>query len=245
MEIDEAMDLIDEEMIKTLAFISQLSFPSEKEVEKLQIPLKTPELKRCVVLDMDETLLSAVTDIDPDFYKDPKETMPYSYICRSHHEDESDRYKIKVTLRPHVKEVLEYLAQEYAVVVFTAGVQVYADPILDQLDPDGSLIALRLYRQHCTQVSNFYVKDLRIIENFDLQDIVLVDNSILSFAFQLSNGVPINDFNGLKEEAEDQEMLFMVQFIQDVFAEEDVRLALEENFKLRSLVGKVVAGELK
>ena len=40
-------------------------------------------------------------------------------------------------------------------------------------------------------------------------------------------------------------MLFMVQFIQDVFAEEDVRLALEENFKLRSLVGKVVAGELK
>jgi Dullard-like phosphatase family protein len=203
MEEDEVMDLIDEEMIKTLAFICQMSFPSEKEVKKVEVPLKNGELKRCVVLDMDETLLSAVTDIDPDFYKDPAEVMPYSYICRSEHAEESDRYKIKVTLRPHVKEVLEYLAQEYVVVVFTAGVQVYADPILDQLDPDRSLFSLRLYRQHCTPVNHIFVKDLRVIHNFDLQDIVLVDNSILSFAFQLSNGIPINDFNGLANEADD------------------------------------------
>lgn len=222
-----------------------MSQPPELEVKKVTVPLKSPDLKRCVVLDMDETLLSAVTDIDPDFYQDPASLMPHSYICRSYHKKESDRYKIKVTLRPHVKEVLEYLAENYVVVVFTAGVQDYADPILDELDPNKELISLRLYRHDCTRVNQFYAKDLRKIENFDLQDIVLVDNSMLSFAFQLRNGIPINDFNGTKEEAEDQEMLFMVQFIQDVFEYDDVRLPLEENFKLRSLVRKFQQGDLK
>lgn len=39
-----------------------------------------------------------------------------------------------------------------------------------------------------------YVKDLRIIEDRNLQDIILVDNSIVSFAFNLDNGVPISAF---------------------------------------------------
>ena len=117
---------------------------------------------------MDETLLAAVTDIDPDFYQDPALLMPHSYICRSKHKAEQDRYKIKVTLRPHVREVLEYLAENYALVVFTAGIQEYADAILDELDPANELISLRLYRHHCTKVNQFYTKDLRKIANFDL-----------------------------------------------------------------------------
>jgi TFIIF-interacting CTD phosphatase-like protein len=41
-----------------------------------------------------------------------------------------------------------------------------------------------------------YVKDLRIIADRDLKDIIIVDNSIISFAFNLSNGVPISAFTG-------------------------------------------------
>jgi CTD small phosphatase-like protein 2 len=53
---------------------------------------------------------------------------------------------------------------------------------LDFIDPDRELIQYRLYRQHCIETDYGYIKDLRIIANRDLKDMVLVDNSVLSFA---------------------------------------------------------------
>ena len=46
-------------------------------------------------------------------------------------------------------ECLERLAEIYEIVIYTAGVQDYADPILDYIDPTNSLITKRLYRQDC------------------------------------------------------------------------------------------------
>ena len=63
--------------------------------------------------------------------------------------------------------------------------------ILDCLDKDREIIKYRLYRQHCVNTeAGVYVKDLRIIQDRELKDIVLVDNSIISFAFNMDNGVP-------------------------------------------------------
>lgn len=87
---------------------------------------------------------------------------------------------------------MQYLAQRFEICVWTAGKQDYADAILNFIDHDREIIKHRLYRQHCLQpIPGCYVKDLRIIKDRQLEDIVLVDNSIISFAFQLSNGVPI------------------------------------------------------
>lgn len=67
--------------------------------------------------------------------------------------------------------------------------------MLDYLDEEREIIKYRLYRQHCVNTDEgMYVKDLRIIKDRDLKDIVLVDNSIVSFAFNLDNGVPISAF---------------------------------------------------
>ena len=38
------------------------------------------------------------------------------------------------------------------------------------------------------------MKDLRVIGNRDLKDMVIVDNSVYSFAFQIDNGIPIIPF---------------------------------------------------
>jgi CTD small phosphatase-like protein 2 len=43
-------------------------------------------------------------------------------------------------------------------------------------------------------VSGFFIKDLRIITNRGLKDIVMVDNLVHSFGLQLTNGIPILDF---------------------------------------------------
>ena len=60
-----------------------------------------------------------------------------------------------------------------------------------------------------------YVKDLSIIADRNLKDVILVDNSIISFAFNLNNGVPIKAFLGDKN---DEELLFMVTFLEELFS---------------------------
>lgn len=55
----------------------------------------------------------------------------------------------------------------------------------------------------------------------DKKDIIIVDNSILSFAFDLDNGVPINAFMGTEDD--DKELLFLISFLEEAFNQEDVR----------------------
>lgn len=45
-----------------------------------------------------------------------------------------------------------------------------------------------------------YVKDLRVIGNRRLSDMLLVDNAVYSFAYQVGNGVPILNFYENKED---------------------------------------------
>jgi len=70
------------------------------------------------------------------------------------------------------------------VIVFTASHKSYADPILDFIDPEGKYIQYRMYRDNCVFTKEgFYVKDLRVIGNRSLNDLVIVDNSVYSFSF--------------------------------------------------------------
>jgi len=54
------------------------------------------------------------------------------------------------------------------------------------------LFKKRLYRQDCIDVGGeMLVKDLDIFIDREKENMIIVDNSILSFAFDLDNGVPI------------------------------------------------------
>jgi len=69
-----------------------------------------------------------------------------------------------------------------------------------------------------------------VILDRDKKDMVLVDNSILSFAFDLANGVPINSFMG--NEPDDKDLCYLVSFLEEAFYQADIRVACEESFKL-------------
>lgn len=76
--------------------------------------------------------------------------------------EEEDSYFL---IRPYCKQFLEEMSQYYEVVIFTAGVQEYADWVIDQLDPGKRLISHRLYRQHTVNRSKknpypLIIKDL-------------------------------------------------------------------------------------
>ena len=141
--------------------------------------------------------------------------------------------EISVRLRPYLVDCLEKLAEYYEIVVFTAGEKEYADNILDHIDPDNKIFKKRLYRTDCIEIDNFFIKDLDIILDRDREHMVIVDNSILSFAFNLDNGVPINSFMGTEQD--DKELLFLYSFLEEVKDSSDIREKIKESFKLSTL----------
>lgn len=58
-------------------------------------------------------------------------------------------FDIGFNIRPYAISFLKRMKKRWEIVVFTASHQDYADAILDELDPEGTLIDHRLYRQHC------------------------------------------------------------------------------------------------
>lgn len=59
---------------------------------------------------------------------------------------------LKVNKRPGLDPFLEALARDYNTIVFTAAMPDYAGPVLDYIDPKGTLFHRRLYRSSCRQV---------------------------------------------------------------------------------------------
>lgn len=61
---------------------------------------------------------------------------------------------------------------------------------------------------------------------------VLVDNSVLSFALQLENGIPILPFYSSKQ---DEELLHLLYYLKCLVVQEDVREHNKEAFGLSKL----------
>lgn len=118
--------------------------------------------------------------------------------------------------------------------MFTASHSCYANPVIDYLDPEGTYISKRLFRDNCVQIAEgFYVKDLRIFRNRDLKNVVLVDNAAYSYALQLDNGIPIIPFYKRKD---DTELLDLIGFIKGMLEVEDVRDYVGEAFCYEAIV---------
>lgn len=81
-----------------------------------------------------------------------------------------------------------------------------------------------------------YVKDLRIIRDRELKNIVIVDNSIISFAYQIENGVPIKAYT---RQENDEELLYMVTFLEEIYGMADHRAHIQKTFCLKELMKKL------
>jgi len=162
---------------------------------------------------MDETLIHCVDDI---------EKQETDVVLEIDFPDEEPVYA-GVNIRPYIMECLQEASKNYQIIVFTASHQVYADAILDYIDPHKELIQHRLYRQHCVLTpEGYYVKDLRIFDpaQFEQSQIVIVDNSVFSFAYQIDNGIPIIPFY---DDKSDEEMLHLIYYLNCLVASKDIR----------------------
>lgn len=73
------------------------------------------------------------------------------------------------------------MSQHYEVVMFTASLSKYAEPLYNKLDPT-KLTASLLYREHCTFYNGLFVKDMTRLGR-PLEDIIIVENSPTSYLF--------------------------------------------------------------
>jgi Dullard-like phosphatase family protein len=148
--------------------------------------LEADKAKKFLVLDLDETLVSAKFEGDSAIQKifDPS--------------------KVKIAIRPFASEFLREMAELWNIIVFTASDKKYADHVVDLLDPECKYIANVCYRNQCEAVSRHLVKDLRSFYSSCIKEenILIVDNRIVSFGYQIYNGIPILPFNGDMRDSE-------------------------------------------
>ncbi len=104
-------------------------------------------------------------------------------------------------------------------VVFTASVQEYADPVIDWLDQGRGLISARLFRESCSFKGGSYVKNLKVVDE-DLSKVCLVDNSPASYAINRANGIPIE---GWTHDPNDEALLDLLPILDSLRFATDVR----------------------
>ena len=190
-----------------LAAIKLLEEPREEEIEKRWVFLGRKRRRYLLVLDLDDTLVSTT------------ETSTQSSLgCTS---------QCEIRVRPHAVDVLKKLSDLYELVIFTAGDEAYAQKAARLLDPEGGHILRVLGRSHCLPLGkNIWVKDLRIFADRDLRDILIADNNVLSFSFQLAHGIPIVAYDPAN--LVDEELLNLLLYLDGLSHEEDIIKANSE-----------------
>ena len=99
---------------------------------------------------------------------------------------------VYVAKRPGVDRFLVEMAKYYEIVIYTASLNKYADPLLDLLDPN-RVIRARLFRESCVFYEGNYVKDLSVLDR-DLAHSIIVDNSPSSYIFHPENAIDCSSF---------------------------------------------------
>ena len=121
-------------------------FPEVKDYEKIPFKFTKPGFNKLLIFDLDETLIHSLrTDDDEydfDYLYEESERMDKSQLNRVEVADPStqERQNGCFYIRPFVNECLQAVNSKYEVAIFTIATDWYANPIINKLDPNGTLI---------------------------------------------------------------------------------------------------------
>ncbi|KAG6535312.1 nuclear envelope morphology protein 1-like [Zingiber officinale] len=190
-----------------------------------------------VVLDLDETLVCAYeTSSLPSAVRMQAIEAGlkcFELECISSEKDADGRPKVNhVTVfeRPGLHEFLKHCSEFADLILFTAGLEGYASPVIDRIDADKKL-SHRLYRPSTVSTEHReHVKDLTCVSK-DLSRTVIVDNNPFSFLLQPSNGVPCVPFFAAQP-CDNQLMDVILPLLKQLSFQKDVRPVLYEKFHM-------------
>ena len=189
--------------------------------------------KKLLILDLDETL--AHSDLD---FSLKDKIQKYDTILHFN-SDEEKNIPIPLLIRPWTKEFLDYAVQEFDLVIFTASDKQYANEIIDFIEKDKKYFKMRLYRNHCLFIEpGLYIKDLRIFSDYkNIEDIIILDNSLFSFANQLNNGILITSFFS---DLNDTFLENVKCYLEYIKIQKDIRLMNKESFRFEEIKEDII-----
>ncbi|OQS04298.1 NLI interacting factor-like phosphatase [Thraustotheca clavata] len=207
--LPEQQQMLQQQMLRKQQLQQNKQHETRQSIEVRKImsqPFPGDEGKKCLVLDLDETLVhSSFKPIHNPDYVIPVEI-------------EGHVHQVYVLKRPGVDEFMRKLAEHYEIVVYTASLSKYADPLLDQLDIH-KVIRFRLFREHCVHYEGSYVKDLSLIDR-DITQSIIIDNSPMSYLFHPRNAIGCSSFI---DDLDDRELDSISDFLTEIRHVEDVR----------------------
>lgn len=210
---------------QSLKFVKELRPVDLQQLRSKRVTIprrKGFEYKKTVIFDLDETLVHCCDESETE----PTVVLPIVFA-------NGDIIEAPISIRPYALECLTKVSKNYEVIVFTASQQCYADAVLDYLDPNREIIHYRFYRQHCIFMDGVYIKDLRIFANRRIKDMIIVDNFVHSFAYQLDNGIPIISWVDYED---DKELHGLIYYLKKLVKVEDVRETNKKIFRLNTFV---------
>ncbi|KAL5733771.1 hypothetical protein ACOSQ2_033463 [Xanthoceras sorbifolium] len=179
------------------------------------IPNETSKRKRItLVLDLDETLVHSTTE--------PCENADFTFQVFF----DMKEHTIYVRQRPFLRTFLERVVEMFEIIVFTASQSIYAEQLLDILDPDKNIFSQRVYRESCIFSNGSYTKDLTVL-GVDLAKIAIIDNSPQVFRLQVDNGIPINSWF---DDPMDSALISLIPFLETLAEADDVRPLIAQQF---------------
>jgi len=206
-----------------LAFLQSIrpqDYVRSEDLAHLQ-PLLPPQSnehrgRQTLVLDLDETLVHC----HPSLLNGPDPPLRLRI-------DTCPPLNAHVYLRPAARKLLDWAKDCFEVVIFTASAAIYADQVLDWLDPNRNIISHRLYRQHCTEIAGGHFKDMRRLGR-SLDSVVLVDNSPLAAGMCPDNAILCSSWFG--DDYEDVELEHLVELLRSLRLQPSIPAFLTERF---------------
>uniref|UniRef100_A0A0D9WHH7 FCP1 homology domain-containing protein n=1 Tax=Leersia perrieri TaxID=77586 RepID=A0A0D9WHH7_9ORYZ len=213
--------------------VAFVKLPSEAPADASTGPAPSPPLRRLtVVLDLDETLVCAYesSSLPAALRAEAIEAGLHCFDMECDAEGRQRVNRVTVFERPGLHEFLQRTSEFADLILFTAGLEGYAKPLVDRIDAHNRF-SHRLYRP--STVSTEYrdhVKDLSCLSK-DFRRIVIVDNNPYSFLLQPLNGIPCLTFSA-GQPVDNQLMEVIFPLLKDLSLQNDVRPALYETFHM-------------
>ena len=155
--------------------------------------------RKCLVIDLDETLVHS----NFKFVPDADFVVPV--------EIDGTVHKVFVLKRPGCDEFLRRVGALYEIVIFTASLGKYANPVLDLLDIH-RVVHFRLFREACVNYDGNFVKDLSRLGR-EIKNVIIIDNSSTSYMLQPRNAVPIKSWF---DDPLDEELFHLAKTLEDM-----------------------------
>ena len=214
-------DNIQVSLERSIPFLLELKRETHKCLQKaLRAKLGKADKMKTLILDLDHTLIYA-------YYDDT-----FTLIEADKHI--STKYLVPYVSRPYLHTFLHKMDLHYDLWVYTAGETDYAHDILSSIDPSHIYFRGALTRDNCSVLELLEgeimgLKNLSVIDNRNIEDLIIVDDTIHAWPNNLSNLIPIPSFHG---NPKDRVLKDIIPLLVKLSKSKDIRRSIQETIPL-------------